>query len=534
MAVDSKIGPGDVVYFSGTISDRVILRKGGSLSGSITLDGYKTGETNPIQYINTNTALLKKGLVIENKSNNIEYLTIQDFRITDPNGWRPALQIKGNAPHYNVSNNYIIIRRNYVYEAGDALLTFFHGKNNIIVDNKFYVFGKLNNPPEKITQGAVFLLEFSNSLFARNEVGHDNSPITSGTGGSPELVSLFGSQNTLIELNNLYGTPGQTGLRPKEHPAKRPANYNIVIRHNKIHNNHNTKMGGGIHIHTRDNEPISDFYVYGNNIFGNGVDNLRIGTGVSNVYVWSNILSSAGKLGINVTGSSITENLHFYNNTIAHNNTSGDTDANRGGIGVANGSNVYIKNNIIWNNRPNGEKNKNQVNSWIVLNALEHNIYFHSLGTPTIYYSGWYQTLDNIKSKYGFENTVPEGSIQDPLFINPNGIDNIYGTIDDDYRLSANSPAIGKGNILSDSFNINLSNGNSWFQTQTGYDTLNFGFDDALCPIGTDWTTNPPTVISAKQGKNGRAWGVGAYVYGETSLQENPLAPPLIVDIQPN
>lgn len=527
--IDSKIGPNDVVYFSGTFTDRVIVTRGGTSAGSITLDGYEAGDCNPLNALCSSSALLQQGIESYNSTTNIEYLTFQDFRITDPNGKRPTVQFRSNAPNYNVATNYIIFRRNYIFEAGDGFFTFFHGRYNIVVDNKFYIFGRQNNPPAWITQGAVFLIEFSNSLFARNEVGHDNSPIVSGSGGSPELVSTFGCQNVLIERNNLYGTPGQTGLRPKEHPSWRPANYNNVIRFNKIHNNHHTEMGGGIHIHTRVEEPISDFYVYGNYIYSNGTDNIRIGRGVSNVYVWANIISSARRIGFSVWAAA--NNIHVYNNTIAYNNTSGEADVSRGGMSLASGSNVNIKNNIFWNNRPAGETNRLQVVLWITPSSLEHNTYYHLTGTPHIYYANSHRTIGAMQSSYGFENDSPSGAVRNPVFIDPNGADNVYGTADDNYKLQASSPERGSGTTLSGSFSVNLSGGDAWFQSQTGYGMLTFGFDDALDPLNTNWTTNPPTVESAKQNENGSGWEKGAYVYRDTSQIE--LLPPKITNVQP-
>lgn len=531
-AVDGKIGPGDVVFFNGNFTDRVIITRGGSSAGSITLDGFANGDCSPLEAICYGSALLQQGMEVASKTNNIEYVTIQDFRMTDPNYFRPTLQVKGSAPNFTYPVNRMIIRRNYVYESGNNFLSFFYGKYNIITDNKFYIFGKQNNPPDRVTGGAIALIEFSNSIFARNEVGHDGSPIKSGSMGSPELVHTHGCQNLLIEYNDLYGTPGQSGLRPKEHPAIRPSNYNHVIRFNKIHDNPNTTMGKGLYINTRPNEPISNFYIYGNYIYKNGLMGLAVGEGVSNVYAWANILTENGRHGICVydtTGTS--KNYHFYNNTIARNNRLNESDVARGGIVVTSGSQIHIKNNILWNNRPAGERNRIQIASWITISSLEHNIYFHNLNEPYFYYKGGYRTLATMNSMYGFETEFPSGAIKDPLFVNPIGTDKIYGTVYDNYRLSANSYLIDRGKSLPGRFSINISGGDSWFEKQTGYGVLNFGFDDALCPIETDWTTNPPKVIGAKQGENGKAWEIGAYVYKDNSRIETSLTPPKIINI---
>lgn len=89
----------------------------------------------------------------------------------------------------------------------------------------------------------------------------------------------------------------------------------------------------------------------------------------------------------------------------------------------------------------------------------------------------------------GFENVSPAGSIVDPLFVSPSGDDGVYGTADDNCRLSHESTLIDAGGNITGSFSVDLSNGDAWFETNSGYGTLNFGYDDALDPILTDWTT---------------------------------------------
>ena len=527
-AVDGKIGPGDVVYFSGTFTDRVIVTNGGSSAESITLDGYEAGECDPLNSVCTGSALLQQGMEIGNRVAGPDYLTIQDFRMTRDDSSHPCFRILGKRDGTEDEQyiNRLLIRRNHIFETNGTMFYWRWGRYNIIEDNKFVHFGQNNTDA---TQGVNFI-QVENSLVRRNEFGHREDLYPSGC-KSANIIEVHAGDNLLFEYNNLYGAPNGTNIAPKEGWG---GNSNIVIRFNKVHGSANQQLqsgGKGIYFRTRDHEMNENFYCYGNNVYGNDL-NIALGDVMTNLYIWSNLSHSALRTGILAWNSNI-DGMHIYNNTIAKNNTLGHTDLTRGGISLSASSSTYhIKNNIFWNNRPGGERDRRQIYTSQVINSLEHNIYYHDLGAPTIYYDGATRSIDVMKSVYGFENQSPSGEVVDPRFNKPAGSDGVYGTAYDNYTLAANSPAIGAGIPLSGRFSVNLSGGDSWFEAQTGYSILTFGLDDALCPIGTDWTTNPPTVVTAKQGANGSGWDLGAYVYRNSN--EKPLAPPKIIDIQDN
>jgi hypothetical protein len=537
-ALDGKIGPGDVVYFSGNFTERVMVTRGGSSSGSITLDGYAAGDCNPLNAVCTNSALLQQGMQVGDSRNDPDYIVIQDFRMTDPNGKRPTLFFSGT---YG-SIDHCIVRRNYVYFAGDKLMTWVIGKNNIIVDNKFFVYGQQKDTSFN-TEAGISLVELDNSIFARNEVGHIQTLYPTAS-TSTELICTHGCQNLLIEYNNCYGAPGQGGIRPKEwrHRESR----DIIIRFNKVHGNLHSTQGKGIYPRTNYNggpkDRIVNIYIYGNYVYNNGTHGIMAGTGIEGgLYVWANIISDNKYTGFCLWQPTVGP-LHLYNNTIVRNNTSGGTELGRGGIVITASEAVkagsFIKNNLLWNNRPAGERSHMQIYTRPPINSLEHNSYYHSLSAPTVYYDGGHRKLEIIQSNYGLEKLSPAGIIENPLFIDPDGSDNKYGTVHDNYRLADNSPAINKGGAITGRFSVNLSGGDSWFKSQTGYSTLTFGFDDALDPVRTDWTTNPPTVVTAKQTDYGKGWDRGAYVYRpttsttSTTSTEPPLASPEITDIE--
>ena len=511
-AVDRKIGPDDVVYFSGNFTNTVMVTKGGSPAGPITLDGYQPGDCDPLNAVCTGSAVLQQGMDVGGNAYGPDYLTIQDFRITRSNSMTAAFRYapyRDSSVPTEKSIDYCIFRRNYVYLANGNLFNLYGGQYHIIEDNKFFGFGQNNSDPAC----GVWLSDMSNSVFRRNEVGHDENQHPSGC-TSAEMIELHCNYNVLLEYNNVYGAPQQSGIRPKE--CKRPMT-NVIIRFNKVHGNTHPTQGKGIYCRTDPVQwgaDIQNVYIYGNNVFNNGTANLMFGSGVHNVYAWSNILSAGGRNGLWIWNSTVQpSNLHFYNNTIAYNNTSGETDSSRGGMSLGAGDDIHIKNNLLWNNRPGGGGGKyNQLYSTRTISALEHNSYYHSSSNPNIfYYGGAYRTLATMKSNYNFEKNSPAGEFQDPKFTDPNGADNIYGTADDNYKLSADSIVKNNGKPLAGNFSVNLSNGDQWFKNQTGYDTLNFGLDDALDPQNTDWTANPPQVKTIKQ--TSANWTRGAYAY---------------------
>ena len=517
-AADSKIGPDDVVYLSGNFTDRVYVTRGGSSSGSITLDGYAAGECNPLNAVCTGSADLKKGLEVGDSSVAPDYLTIQDFRMTrNETKSDSCLRLYSSAGDIDR----IIVRRNYIYQTNGNMFYYYGGKNSVIEDNKFVHFGQNNIDA---TQGVNFI-DVRNSLISSNEFGHDEDLYPSGC-TSANIIEVHGCHYLLFEYNNIYGAPNGGNLVPKEAYG---GNTNIVIRFNKVHKSlgRPTGSGGiGVYFRTSEDEENINFYVYGNLVYNN-YNGIALGDVMNTLYIWSNIIHSSLRTGMFTWRFNI-DGMHIYNNTIAYNNTLGDTDLTRGGISLsAYNSTYYIKNNILWNNHPGGEANRKQIYAGVTINSLEHNTYYHSSGTPYVYYSGGYRTIQTLQSTYGFENDSPVGAIRDSVFVDPNGADNVYGTSDDNYKLQSTSPERGSGATLSGSFSVNLSGGDSWFEAQTGYSTLSFGLDDGLDPNLTDWTTNPPTVVTTKQGDHGVGWERGAYVYPEG--EEEDLIKPGII-----
>ena len=515
-AIDSKIGPADVVYFSGNFTDRVVVTHGGSSAGSITLDGYEAGDCDPINNVCLSAALLKNGIVIGNNISGPDYLILQDFRMTGGGSWYSVIQLWPDNDGTDDQNNidYTIIRRCYAYKGHVSLFTHSGGRYNIIEKNKF-----VNMCQGSDSAQAVNFISVKNSLVSNNEFGHDENNFPSHC-TSANIVEIHGSKQMLFEKNNVYGAWNGAGLTPKEGYG---GNSDLVFRFNKSHSHivDDFVSGSGISIHTNSPAPMENVYVYGNLFYNNKSSGINFGCYITNSYIWANVIHSAGSAGVytfGLTGCSST-GLYVYNNTISYNSINAEDELARGGISIGGGiKSAHIKNNILWNNRPGGEMSRMQIygGSGTRISTMEHNTYYHPSGSITAYYDSGYRSLPILKSAYGLEDDLPAGIEENPLFIDPNGADNIYGTADDNYRLSASSPVKNSGKPLSGTFSVNLSNGDSWFQSQTGYSTLTFGLNDALDPAGTDWTANPPIVKSAKQ-DSAKGWSRGAYAYSSSS-----------------
>ena len=492
---------GDTIYFSGEFTTRIVVTNmEGTPGHPVILDGNQSGDCDPINSICSSSALLLDGMSIGNSKSGPDYLNIQDFRMTRQTGTNPCFQISasqsGNDDQKHV--DYLNINRNYVFETNGTMFSYYGGRYSTVQNNKFTHYGQ--NGTDAV-QG-VNLVEVDDFILKENEIGHSEYNYPSGCTSS-ELIELHGCKKVLIEANNIYGAPNQSGIRPKEWSNTNMED--IVIRYNKIHDNNNNISGKGIAARTSGGtQTISNMYIYANMIYSNYTGGILIGRGVDNVHIWSNILVSDGRYGFATWDDPPSSNIFIFNNTIARNGTNGDADKkNRGGIviGVAN-SNVNIMNNIFWNNRSGGEGAKfNQIYSVISLSSLEVDTYYHSLSAPTFYYDGYFRSLSTMQNIYSKEDDTPTGEIADPGLLDPDGPDNSYGTADDDYRLDGTY--INNGADLSQCFDVSIQGM-----------IYHLCYNDALDPDATNWETNPPTVRTAKQGDHG-TWERGAYVYKE-------------------
>jgi hypothetical protein len=488
VADDNLIGPGDTVYFSGTITTEVLPKGGGTAGNPIILDGYEAGDCDPLDSLCSSSAIITGGMGIRNGP---DYIDVQDFRFTTCRTDSACIQI--NWPDELGTSDNVTVKRNYIYDADGVMFYSARSSVNIgsdyltLENNKMEGYGKNGDP----AQGVNFF-QNTNLVVKNNDLGGGGS---SGC-TSDNVMEIHNVSGALIEYNSIHDAYIQAGIAIKE-PGT-PGNQDIIVRFNKIYNNGYSAQGRGLHLSSG-----TKYYVYGNLIFNNGNYEGDFTDGISDVHLWSNLIHNHTIAGISswYRGSPVS-NINVVNNTFSRNGTANSWWSQTALIlGDSNATLITVKNNIFANNRLN-ESDYRQIaitsTSLIGDIDLEHNTYFFSGQTIVIYYDAADRTLAVMKSSYNLEDDAPAGEEADPGFTDPDGADNTHGTIDDDYTLDGTN--VDDGADLSQCFNVTIQG--------TLY---NICYDDALDPNFTDWTTTPPTVGTVKRDDHG--WDRGAYVF---------------------
>ena len=228
--------------------------------------------------------------------------------------------------------------------------------------------------------------------------------------------------------------------------------------------NHTAYSGSAINNSDTSSPTIDRCRFYGNtaNSRGGAMSNSQNSSPTLTNCIFSG--NSAGSEGGGIYSSSNSNPTLITNCTFSRNSA---TDFG-GGIFIFDISDLVITNSILWNNTHNG--------------TLDFSAQiFDDFGTvPTINYScilGW------TPSEGGIGNIAA-----DPNFVDPNGLDDIVGTADDDLRLSRGSPCIDAADSI---------------------EALTLPFDVAKYLRGTDDPITPDTGVNI--------WGVtvdmGAYEF---------------------
>lgn len=492
---------GDTFYFSGTFSTRIRSRVSGtSGGGNVILDGYQSGNCDSINSECSSSADLRNGMDIQNQS----YVTVQDFRMTKNNDTYPCL--------YTNLNDHILIQRNYIRQVDWSYFQARATSYIIIRGNKFVHFGQHNTDP---AQGFNFI-EVEHYLVSGNEIGHDESSYPSGC-RSANTMEMHGTHYGILEYNDIYGAPNQAGISYKESYG---GGTNNILRFNKFHDNNENGSGMG----GDSRSPWTHNYIYGNFYYSNGYKPIETEINNDYIYIWSNIFTGGGNRGWSGStwaGNPTPKHIYLYNNTWAFNgedNSDYDTTA----ISAKYCDNCVAKNNILYKNNLSGTSGRyHQVQSLKGNMTFDYNDYYHPnanySSVAIAYYSG-YKTWSQFQTAGQESHGKIWGS---DIFTDANGANSIGGDSDDDYTLTENTTV---GEDLSQAFYVNLSGGDSWFETNTGYSTITMNLNIALSP-DTVWVGNATTLSSnvktAVRGSDGIAWDRGAYVYvGESGSQQ--------------
>ena len=515
---------GNTYYFIGTITTKIVPQIYGTSENPVILDGYQAGDMDPINECddigNCSGGSGSAALLSSNNAgfwiyNGIDYITVQDFRMTGggsgPIGDMSLILI--NSPSLSTKSDHITIQRNYLYNANLNFFTATRSTNRSIgssyltvYNNKMVGYGKTGNAPQGLDFYAC-----DNLIVRGNELAGGLDPDASDC-TSDQVIAVHTTDNALFEYNDIWGAYQQTGIAIKEPD---PWCSNIIVRFNKFHHNGNltdTIYGeaGGVYVGAWG----TNIYVYGNFIYNNGNFGILVHRGMSNVYVWSNLILSNLWYGIVSTTDTVGESwgpndkIYVYNNTFAYNGSS-KSEADKVGLLFTDtaGTDRYVKNNLFYYNRP-GQSTHQQVyvsptgESGV---TLDYNTYYYPNETPTVYWESAVRTIPVMFSSYSQEE---HGEVADPGFTDPNGSDNTYGTADDNYKLNGSN--INDGVDLSGCFSV----------TVQGQQYI-ICYDDGLDPEVTDWTTTPPTVGILKRDTYG--WSRGAYVYKYTSSRSTLL-----------
>ncbi len=471
-AVDNKIGPDDVVYFFGTITTRLDLKGSGIAGNPITLDGYETGDCNPIANGSCSGATVTGGL--ENTQPN-HYLIFQDFNIKKER-WTFLKRVSESTNLKWLRNNWDDSNTNHL--TASAWLGGPVGFYWWFEGNRFGNYALTSDPPGGVNFGEVHHLVLRGNLFT----GHN------GIAQSSNMIEFHQCVNVLVEYNYVDCTinQGNSGnLSFKEH-----GNQNAIVRFNKFRTIKEAALGFGW--------PTTEhIFVYGNYFYQDAPSEshtigLMIHDGATKVNIWSNIFAGHNNPGLAMWyRTKSIENVKIYNNTFYNNATASENAIDRAGLSIGDGgaTGIIVKNNIFSNNKPTAP-DRRQINNQIGTNlTLEHNTYYHSGGAPTVYHLSGDRTISTLQINYGREEDLPAGVVANPG-LNEN--------------LTLNGTHINNGANLSGlagSLTIHGTTYNMYWQT-------------ALHP-STDWSgqPSPAKIKTADQNSHGSGWERGAYAY---------------------
>lgn len=495
------IGPGDTVYFSGTITSQIIPAGNGTSGNPIILDGYKAGDCDPINSECTDSALVQmtrnssesnRGMMIENK----DYITVQDFRFKEV---QTGIFIRGGAS--TGESDFIIIKRCYVYNAwavGIELGKYFNnanGNNNCTIGGALgdgnYLLDTMNGGENSRHLG---LYEATNAVISYNKV--DTTFGDSRPSYSSNCIGMNNCNKVLVEYNTLSNAVGGAGVAIKEY-----SNSDIVVRFNHVLSN-NGNEGLGISVALSDR-----VYVYGNNVNNNSISGIRAHRSADLIYFWSNLVYRNAIRGITCYRNEVGHvgDVNIFNNTISGNGASA-SDWTHSGLYIENvlaGKTVNTKNNIFDNNNSAGSYEHQISTSTTARVTFEHSRYFITGQSDTyniVRLISDYKTLAQMQV-LGHEDGAPAGTYGAPGFEDAEN---------DNHRLAEGSDCIVTGKNLKDEYS---------FETFyiTGGDgiaiEINDGiFAEGLDPVNTNWEDTPPTVKAVKRAVAGN-WDKGAWVY---------------------
>jgi len=523
VADDGKIGPGDTVYFSGTLIGPITPAGNGGADFPIVLDGYKGGEYDAIHRMPdpSNIANVvspsegnplstsQYGLTIRGK----RHFVIQDFAFDGNNGTMAEGLVIMNygtnyAAHIMVRDCWFhhILNRGIFTSRESSSDT--HGSEYITIGgsaqdgNEFYAIGTS-------TAGYDIKMAFAwDWIVSHNKLWGPESGSMFGESGISWGDTRTETQRGLIEYNYV-GVHASTSKSEDGIGGK--GGTDIIIRCNKVENQ-NGPEGAGIGGAWGDSYRI---FIYGNFLYNNEYG-IWVTTGsgtwpangvsTKDTYIWANVIAHT-RTGDGIAvggwdGTDTVDGVYIYNNTFVNNPIDprnialNQPNPQYSAIGIRrNTKNVMIGNNLFANNRPNDADNFRQIHVTNGLEphvAIQNNLFYHSRGPAAVFWNNALAPAGAV----GYHN-----SIGDPEFDQQD--DGIYSL-----RETSRAREIG------------ANPGDSPFATVTVQGKVyEMNPQDALAP-SSDWTSIPPKPVLAQRGGD-PVWDVGAYVYRETQAIGN-------------
>ena len=496
---DNKIGPDDIVYFSGTITSTILPQGDGTDGYPITLDGYAAGSCDHLDGADTNAALItvsdSYGIQIVGNS----YLVIQDFRVddcssgiysstTDPSHVTPSnIIIRRNSLDGNT--NGIYLTSNQAAGRGGSYITI---EDNEVVDTAV---GDTSSG-----KAGLRLANHDDLIIRRNHVYQ--RPAVALVSNGQDGIMTYQCRRVLVEYNRVHHV-SEDCIDVKNDSGTPHGDY--IIRFNVFYD----ARQSGI---TLQHETGSNAYVYGNFIYGVSATDFGyypflIQRGFENVAIWANVIQDARSSGIaiyNQDDARPVGNAVIYNNTIVNNRRT-NTDYAHGGIALwhaKTGTSYAVKNNILVDNAINDSDLGQLITLGTVGNVTteNYNLYYLSSGSnPKIYWNATSSThnysLTDPVSGTTYHTATGQGAgsrVVTPGFVDYSGRN---------LRLSTGSAAIGAGAVISNP---------SWWSVPT-VQGINYSAEVKISMVldpETDWTTTIPSVVMEEQGS---AWDIGAY-----------------------
>jgi len=502
---------GNTYYFDTTanITTKVSPQIYGTSGNPVTFDGYQGGDYDPIGAPGGTHCTIDldsygsgdHGISL-NSTN--DYIIIQDFEIRDCGEGIVYGNGTGGSDH-------ITIRRNYIHHIENRGI---FGSSNYSTPNTYITIGGASgdgNNFKNIGSGTagydVKAAYTTDCIISYNKSWADGTEGNYGTAGiSWEGAGAVMSKRFLIEYNEVFNH----NWGSQEDGIGGKSGEDFIIRFNDVYGHDSSNESMGISAAA----DVDGFYIYGNRVWDNAInifvtpyhdtgDGNHYGTNgidCENVHIWANVIYKSSKWsGIQVhryADSDEVKNVNIYNNTICENATN-PISGSVSGIGIGTGvasSEVNIKNNILYKNRPNeADYVQMDLTNSSAITSLEHDQYYWPGQTSVVYYSGGDRSVATLQASYGLENDAPAGADGDPGFNNAAGYD---------YTLTGGSACKDNGKDLS---------GLAGSITVQGI-TYNMYWDDCLDDSYVDWSTFPPTVRTVDQDTYG-SWERGAYVY---------------------